>query len=142
MIYDMNKEVDVAKKVPEGKFNKIMDVDNEIRKMPKYKFNKRLSLFAGSGITLKNNETKDIAKVSRSLENRNMLLRGITRKINSQERGIHNFLALLTRVALPLTKNILTPLAESVLVLLRLTAAALAEDAAIQRKLLGRGQHP
>ena len=35
MIYDMNKEVDVAKKVPEGKFNKIMDIDNKIRKMQK-----------------------------------------------------------------------------------------------------------
>ena len=71
-----------------------------------------------------------------------MLLRGITRKINSQEGGIHNFLALLTRVALPLTKNILTPLAKSVLVLLRLTAAALSEDVAIKRKFLGRGQYP
>ena len=36
----------------------------------------------GSGITLTNNETKDIMKVIRSLENRGILMKGTTRKIS------------------------------------------------------------
>ena len=39
------------------------------------------------GITLTNNEIKDIIKVIKSLENRGILLKGTTRKITSQERG-------------------------------------------------------
>ena len=37
-------------------------------------------------------------------------------------------------------KNVLTPLAKSILILLGLTAAASAADAAIQRKILGSGK--
>ena len=39
------------------------------------------------------------------------------------------------RVGLPLIKNIFTPLAKSVLMLLRLTVAASATDAFIQKKI-------
>ena len=41
--------------------------------------------------------------------------------------------------ALPLMKNVLTPLAKSVLVSIGLTAAASATDAAIQNKTFGSG---
>ena len=78
----------------------------------------------GSWITLTNNETKDIIKVIRIWENRGILLKETTRKINSEDGGFINFLGPLTRVDLPLMKNVLTPWAESVLVLLGLTVAA------------------
>ena len=39
-----------------------------------------------TGIALKNNGTKDIIKVIRSLESRGILLKGTTGKITSQER--------------------------------------------------------
>ena len=40
-------------------------------------------------------------------------------------------------VGLPLMKNVVIPLAKSILVLLRLTAAASETDAAIQKKIFG-----
>ena len=43
------------------------------------------------------------------------------------------------KVVLPLMKNLLTLLAKSILVLLALTAAASATDAAIHKKILGSG---
>ena len=64
-------------------------------------------------------------------------MKGTTRKINSPEGGLLNFLALLTRIALPLMKNMHKLLAKSVLVSLRLTAAVSATDAAIQKKIFG-----
>ena len=62
-------------------------------------------------------------------------MKGTTRKINSPEGGLLNFLASLTRIALPLMKNMHKLLAKSVLVSLRLTAAVSAADAAIQNKI-------
>ena len=41
----------------------------------------------GAGVTLSNNEIKDIVKVIKSLENRGILLKGTIRKITSQEGG-------------------------------------------------------
>ena len=67
------------------------------------------------GITLTNNEIKDIMKVITSLENRGILLKGTTRKITSQEGGFLNFLRPLMTAGLPLMKSVLTPLAKSVL---------------------------
>ena len=65
-------------------------------------------------------------KVIKSLENREILLKGITRKITtSQKRGFLNFLRSM--------KSVLTPLAISVLLPCALTAAT---DAVIQRKFL------
>ena len=66
----------------------------------------------GTGITLTNNEIKDIIKVIKSLENRGMLLKRITRKITSQEGGFLNFLRPLMTTGLPLIKNVLTPFAK------------------------------
>ena len=48
-------------------------------------------------------------------------------------------LGLLLKPGLPLMKNILKPLAKSVLIPLGLTAVALATDAAISKKMFGSG---
>ena len=45
----------------------------------------------------------------------------------------------LLKTGLPLTKNVIKPLAKSVLIPLRLTAAASAADAGIHKKMLGSG---
>ena len=45
----------------------------------------------------------------------------------------------LLKTGLPLIKNVITPLAKSVLILLGLTAAATAADAGIHKKILGSG---
>ena len=66
---------------------------------------------------------KDIAKITRSLENRGIPLKGTTRKIISQEGGFLNLLRLLMTAGLSLIKIVVTPLAKSVLVPLRLMAA-------------------
>ena len=50
------------------------------------------------GITPTNNEIKDIVKVIRSLENRGILLKGNTRKINSQKGRFLNFLKPLCQL--------------------------------------------
>ena len=48
-------------------------------------------------------------------------------------------LETLLKTGLPLKKNVLKPLTKSVLIPLGLTAAALATDASIQKKLFGSG---
>ena len=50
------------------------------------RFNKECR--TGLGITLTSNETKDIIKVIKSLENREISIKGITRKITIQEGGL------------------------------------------------------
>ena len=80
------------------------------------KFNKEHIIGKGSGITLTNNEIKDIMKAIKSLENRRSLLKGFTRKITSQEGEFPNFLKPLMTAGLTLMKNILTPLAKSVFI--------------------------
>ena len=47
----------------------------------------------------------------------------------------------LLKTGLPLIKNVITPLAKSVLIPLGITAAASAADAGIQKKILGSGRH-
>ena len=81
------------------------------------KISKWLSIFKGSGISLTNNEAKEIIKVSRSSENNRILLKRSTKKI-SQKGGLLSVFDPLTRVALPLMKRVLTPLAKSILVAL------------------------
>ena len=49
------------------------------------KIQKWILAISGSRIMLRNDETKDIAKVIRSSQNRGILLKGITRRTNSQE---------------------------------------------------------
>ena len=62
---------------------------------------KRILSIKGSGITLTNNEIKDIMKVIKYLENRGILLKGTTRTITSQEGGFLNFLRPLMTAGLP-----------------------------------------
>ena len=61
------------------------------------------NLFTGSGITLTDNEIKDIIKVIKSLENRE-----ISRKITSQEGGFLTFLNPLMAAGLPLISDFVT----------------------------------
>ena len=56
----------------------------------------------GSGITLTNNEKKDIMKVIKCLENTGILIKRTNKKINSQEGGFLNFLRALMTTGLPL----------------------------------------
>ena len=87
--------------------------------------------FFGLGITLTNNEIKDIIKVIKYLENRGILSKKTNRKIASQEGGFLNFLKLLMTADLPLMKSILTPLAKNVLILFELIAAVTSDAALI-----------
>ena len=85
------------------------------RKLGKIFLDKQIDRFnkeyiPGSGITLTNNEIKDIVKVMKFLENRGILLKGTTRKITSQEGGFLNFLRPLVTAGLPLMKSVLTPM--------------------------------
>ena len=61
------------------------------------------------------------------------------KKEDLKERGFLNFLRPLISAGLPLMKNVLTPLAKSILISFGLTARASATDAAIQKKLFGSG---
>ena len=72
----------------------------------------------------KNNEVIIIIKAVNSLENRGILLKENTKKSLSQKGELFGFLGRLMNVGLPLMKNVLTTLAESVLVPLRSTAVA------------------
>ena len=101
------------------------------------KIKKRISSITDSGISLKNNKTKDVIKVIMSLDNRGMLLIGSTTKISNQEVGLLVCLRTLMTVGLPLMKNVLTPLAKSVLIPSGLSAWMSATDAAIQKKNYG-----
>ena len=76
-------------------------------------------------------------KVVKSSNNREILLKGTTRKISSQEGGFLSFLRPLMQSGWPLMKNWLTPLAKYVLVVLKLMAATSATFAAIQKKIYG-----
>ena len=90
-----------------------------------------LTLLSGSELTVAKNEIKDITEVIRSLENRGILLKRTTRKIGSKKGGFLNVLKPLMLVGLPLVKNVLTPLAKSILAPLRLTTTTSATDAAV-----------
>ena len=104
------------------------------------KSNWRSSLkIKGDGITLTNDEIKDIMKATKHLENKGTLLKGTTSKISSEEEEFLSFFKPLIKVDLPLMKNVLTTLAESVLIPLVLIAAATATDAGIQRKIIEWG---
>ena len=50
---------------------------------------------------------------------------------------LDKLLDLLLKTGLPLMKNVIKPLAKSILLPLRLTATALVEDARIHKKILG-----
>ena len=78
------------------------------------------------------NNSKKRWKVIKSLKNRGILLKGTTKNIITRERGFLSFLRPLMRVGLPLIKNVLTPIAKSVLIPLGLSAWMSVEDAAIE----------
>ena len=60
----------------------------------------------GLGITLTNNEIKDITKVSRFLKNRGCFLKRTTKNTFIQERGwCNNFVGSLMKFDLPLMKK-------------------------------------
>ena len=65
------------------------------------RFKKDFTLSEGLGIVLRNNEIKDIIKVTKSLKNRGILLKGTNRKTASQEGGFLNFPRLLMTAGLP-----------------------------------------
>ena len=59
-----------------------------------------------------------------------------------QSGGFRDWLlGKLLRIGLPLMKNVIKPLAKSVLITLGLTAAASAADAGIQNNIFGSGSH-
>ena len=58
-------------------------------------------MIKGSGMTLTHNEVKDIIKVINSLQNREILLRGATKNITTQKRGLLNFLVPLKEISFP-----------------------------------------
>ena len=89
--------------------NNVDPVDTGLSLLVK-KIIKGISSIKDSGITLTNNEIKDIMKVIKSLENRGILLKGTTRKITSQEERFFNFLRPLMTAGLLFIKNILIPL--------------------------------
>ena len=105
----------------------------EVNKIRGMSINEPISL----GITQTNIEIQDIIKVIEFFEYRGILLKKTTRKIISQKRELRNFLRPLMSVGLLLVKNILTPLAKIVLLVLGLTKAASATDAAVQKKFFG-----
>ena len=86
-----------------------MFLDNQIDRLNK-------EYLTGSGISLKNNEIRDIIKVAKFLENREIFLKGTATKIISQEEGFISFLRPLMTACLPLMKNVLTTVAKSVLI--------------------------
>ena len=63
-------------------------------------------------------------------------------KIEQSERFLDRRLGPLIKTGLPLTGNVLKPLAKSVLVSLRLTAAASITDTGIHKKMFGSGRRP
>ena len=60
-------------------------------------------------------------------------------KMIQSGRFVGRLLGLLLKTGLPLIKNVIKPLAKSVLIPLGLTAAASAADAGIHKKILGSG---
>ena len=123
----INKADELSKKVILSDTIKTVNTSENI-----IKASKNLLKVPGTGITLTNNEIKDIMKVIKSLENRGILLKGTTRKITSQEGGFLSFLRPLMTTGLSFMNNIFTPLAKNVLLPVGLSAGMSATDAASQ----------
>ena len=71
------------------------------------KMEKVARVLKGSGITLTNNEMKDIIKVIRFLENRESFLKVTTNRNINQNGGFINFIRSLMTAGLPFMKNVL-----------------------------------
>ena len=91
------------------------------------KIRKEISSITGSRITLTHNEVKDIMKVIKPLQNRGILLKATTKKINSYWSA-----------GLPWMKYVLTPLATGVLIPLQL-AATVSTTISVTQKISGSG---
>ena len=61
------------------------------------------------------------------------------RQVSNLRKALGRLLGPLLKTGLPLIKNMIKPLAKSVLIPLGLTTAASAADAGIQKKILGSG---
>ena len=96
----------------------------------RYNWKSNWKKIKGSGITLANNEMKDVIKVIKSLENRGVLLKGTTKKLLVKKKDLSIFRPLIT-AGLLLMKSVLTPLAKSVLISLGSLEGMSAADAAI-----------
>ena len=104
------------------------------------KADKLQKIVTGHGMTLTNNDIKDIITVIKSLDNRENLLKTTTKKVKNQKGGfLSNGIGSLMKVGSELMKNVLTPSAKSFLTPLGLTVVASATDAAIQKKIYGSG---
>ena len=77
-------------------------------------------------------------KVTKPLENREILLKGTAKKITCQKRGFLNFLRPYMTAGSPLMKSVLTPLVKNVLIPLGLPAG-ISADATIQKNIYGSG---
>ena len=75
-------------------------------------------------------------KVTKPLENREILLKGTAKKITCQKRGFLNFLRPYMTVGSPLMKSVLTPLVKNVLIPLGLPAG-ISADATVQKNIYG-----
>ena len=102
----------IGTKTADNLFRNSEDAPKVLLKTGSVSFTKGIAGAIGLRIMLTNIETKDIANVIRSLENRASLLEGTTRKISSQEGGFLNFPRPLMTTGLPLMKSVLTPLAK------------------------------
>ena len=101
-----NKEKHFSNKVSFDDVIKIAHISQKILPDPKNILSDLIKQF-GTGITLTNNEIKDIMKVIKFLENTGILLKGTTRKLTSQEGGFSSFLKLSMKAGLPLVKNVI-----------------------------------
>ena len=126
-----NKAEDLSDKLTLNDVIKTVGISKNLIKDLKKKF--------GTGTTLRNNEIKDLMKIIKSLENRGISLKETTRKTTSLEGGFLNFLRPLMTADLISMKNVLTPLAKSVLISLGLPAAAPATDEPIQKEIYESG---
>ena len=106
------------------------------------KLNKKVCSNSKFRDNITNNEIKGFIKVIRGLGNRETLLKGTTEKvINLWEGNLGNAFGPLMKAGLPLIKRLLTPLAKTFLLSLRLTAAALARDAGVSKNIHGSGTY-
>ena len=89
-------------------------------------------------LLLTNTQVSRLRQVLASNSSANIkLLKTELHKIGQSGRFLGRRLEPLLKAGLPLMKNVLKPLAKSVLIPLGLTVAASATDAAIQKKMLG-----
>ena len=100
---DLDNIVNFSFKVLESYWKELNKIDTKKYKKNNNKNNlytdaglnmtgKKIKEKIGSGITLTNNEVKNIMKVIESLENTGVLLKGAAINITSQEGGFLNFL--------------------------------------------------